>query len=431
MMRITDLCQRTPFLYLILSSWMIYVACKSFTCEKFYSMKYDVWLYGEAPPIAFPTQLLAVYSFAPTALLLQTSLVLGMFTVHEPMKSADLTASSHEWKAIQVPFSYFFDTEHFITYWAEHSLTVTPWKTYRSCFSQSYLPLSPSNTPTTPHTHYLRNVSRIPEFFPIDLTQFIYFANTSSLKNTFSFPFDNHEYVTVEGRFGLTAMYPFWNDFLRLQQVHQSLQPSRFIALYVKLMLQQLPEEFIAINLRIDDIAFGNIAGKNNTNDARRGTEKLISYIEQHPCIQKHGKQSPIYLSTNVKPYVKMDRKRMKKLLEELQEKGFKNVKTRKMMMDLLILNRTTNAVKSKKSKIDESLLVLSEVEAVVSPEQLQFVDMLVSKRSVCLVPSLVPSLASYLIRRMKALDGGIEEKYEDVTPQSYGNMVFYRDWGL
>lgn len=434
------------FLFILLIFGLYTEAKRSSTCDKFYSLKNDVWLYGEVPLIAFPTQLLAVYSFIPLAFHLETSLVLAPFRVHEVFT---INSTSHEWKLTEIPFSSLFDLNYFINYWTGRSLTITTWDTYQSCFDQSYFRPTSYISNSGKHIHYLRNVTRIPGYFPFNrerlFSQFLPFSNLSTTTNNFHFPFDNHEFIKVVGNYALAAMYSYWDDLPRLQSVYESLRPSSSILTYTNFLLSHLPHKFIAVNLRLDDAAISSVSSNSNSsatsssssssnNDAdhhlHRSMEKLLQYVQQHPCVQQYGTSFPIYLSTNVKPYNKLDRKRLKRLLEEIHDKGLTNFVTRKSLIDSLKVNKTSSSHHKHASKSHEATS-FHETEAIVSPEQLQFIDILVSKRAVCVIPSLAPSLASYLIMRFKALDKGVVEKYEDITPEKYGNLIYYRDWGL
>ena len=64
-------------------------------------------------------------------------------------------------------------------------------------------------------------------------------------------------------------------------------------------------------------------------------------------------------------------------------------------------------------------------------PEQLTFVDMLVSRASSCFIPSHIPTTFSYLVERFRKFDKGNFETYEQVNNATYGGLSMYRQWGF
>jgi hypothetical protein len=470
----------------------------------------DVWLHGETPlETPFAAQLHSVFSYAPVSFVFQTGLVVGDLHVHQPFRTnggiaeEDLVAPDGgssgyrgviEWRYGTAPFSSFFDLNHFTWYWWQHRLKVISLKFYSNCFEFDPVRYETAATTGSSGTangrsrlpHLISNVTRIPEFFPYakdDFKQLIYYSNTTS-NETFQFPFEKHRLVKIVGRFNMVGFYNFFKDLPMLTYVYTSIKPAIPIDKFSKALISLLSpnppsSDYIAIHLRVDDEAFSSLENNKRLENDYRVVKRMVSFIKEHACLSSffpnssssasepilHGSSvlPALYLSTNAKPQTRNDKKRLKKIIEELGNIGFVNIYTRRILYDKYARKRSHSSAAANGSinplggagegievnpedlsiaaPLSISALELTaaqqgavndlNVMRMLNPEQLSYVDMIVSRSSKCFIPSLVPSITSYMIKRFMKMDQNMEESYDQVNEQTYGNMYFYRDWGL
>mmetsp|Transcript_10496 Transcript_10496/g.11311 ORF Transcript_10496/g.11311 Transcript_10496/m.11311 type:complete len:474 (+) Transcript_10496:22-1443(+) len=436
------------------------------SCESLYKETRDVWLFGEVPDgTPFAAQLHAIHSYAPVTFVFQTALVVGVLSVQEPVKENEAVI---DWRGTSAPFSSFFDLNHYAWYWSQHGLKIVSEKFYHNCFV--FNPMAP----TKRFLHDRSNISRIPEFYPYakdDFRNLFYYANTTK-EETFQFPFPSHRQVRIQSRFGWVGFYSFWNDMPMLQYVLASLKPAVPIEKFAKALLSLIPAEFVAIHLRVDDDAFSQIEGVNSHIESEtRAIKKIVQYIKQSPCLAQYfqqktnggnamelpelvdfgevgagsgvGELPALYLSTNNKPQTRNEKRRTRRLIEELVNSGFINIYTRKLLYDKYARKKNTSASggdvnadgleisAEEVNPIAGSPITDLSIMRMLNPEQLAFADIIVSRSCKCFVPSYIPSLASYLIKRYMKFDQNIFEKYDDITAETYGNHYFYREWGF
>jgi hypothetical protein len=462
------------------------------TCETLYKSGKDVWLMGETLEAPFAAQLHAIFSYAPVTFVFQTHLVVGDLVIHEMTNDTRL---SNDWFVTKkVPFSTFFDLNHFAWYWSQHGLKIISEKVHKNCFvvKKRYDDFAAHGRAAAlnRYVHDLVNIARIPEFYPYAADEFrklFYYTNTTS-NSTFSFPFPDHTIVRVKSRFSMVGLYSFWNNLPMLQYVINSLKPAAPIEKLSQALVQLLPPNFVGVHLRVDDEAFllvgsalesnrssvmpSSSMGKKTEND-QRVIRKIVQWIKKSSCLQRFFPSSSsslsssssssgplslqtLFLSTNAKPGVKTERRRVKKILEELTNLGFQNVLTRKILYDkysrkkvqvagpVAVANvvgsgvsglhhnskEVANAVKAAASASASGTNMDLSLIKVLSAEQLSFVDLLVLRASHCFVPSLHPSMASYVVARYRRFDKNIWDKYEEVNQENYGHLYTYRDCG-
>jgi hypothetical protein len=437
------------------------------SCDSLYNSNKDVWLKGEGAPVPFPLQLAAVYSYAPSAFVLGSNLLLGDLYCTSQSKTINTAVNStgKGSKLQRSPFSSFFDYNHYIWYWSRHKLQTVTSQYYYFCYERE----------GTPYSHEAVIVHRIPEFRPFYNNEFAKLLNQNKVK----FPFPNHSLINIEGKYKMIGFYNFWNHLTMLKYVHQSIKPALPIAKFTKAVLQILTNSFIAIHLRVDEEAFPSSSlpeegGNNNLNEdlldaALQGMEEnegnleekkkkvsstntspltqILDYLKFSSCFsdlqnlnyELFIEPPAIYLMTNAR--TKQDKRKIKLIMDSLNSLGFVNIFTRKRVYDKYgkristktgrssILNNfgTLGATSTSSMEIHDDIALYR----TFSSEQLQYVDMLVSKASNCFIPSQLPTIASYLIKRLQKLDRDIVEDYSSVNETTYGSLATYRDWGL
>jgi hypothetical protein len=439
---------------------------------------------GETLEAPFAAQLHAIFSYAPVTFVFQTHLVVGDLVIHEMTND---TRVNIDWFVTKkVPFSTFFDLNHFAWYWSQHGLKIISEKVHKNCFIvkkrfDDYAAHGRAAA-LNRYVHELVNITRIPEFYPYQADEFrklFYYTNTTS-NSTFLFPFSDHTIVRIKSRFSMVGLYSFWNNLPMLQYVINSLKPAAPIEKLSQALVQLLPPNFVGVHLRVDDEAFLLVGsalesnrssvmpnvGRKTEND-QRVIRKIVQWIKSSSCLQRFFPSSSsssrvhptlslqtLFLSTNAKPGVKTERRRVKKILEELTNLGFQDVFTRKILYDKYSRKKVqvagpsvaggavqglhhnskevANAVKAAASASASGATTNMDLSLIkiLSAEQLSFVDLLVLRASHCFVPSLHPSMASYVVARYRRFDKNVWDKYEEVNQENYGHLYTYRDCG-
>lgn len=436
------LIRRLLFVYLgVLFHWKV-INGKIGSCEVLHNSDKDVWLKGEATAVAFPLQLVAVYSYAPVSFVLGTNLLIGdLFASSAPaVANTPNTNATNKGKSnVPVSFSAFFDSNHFIWYWSQHKLDVVTSQFYYFCFQREGAPFK----------HEAIRLNRVPEFTPLKSHEFSKLLATNKAR----FPFPNHHLVTIEGRFKMIGFYNFWDNLPMLQYVHQSLKPAVPIEKFSRSILNILSTHFIAVHLRVDEEAFPISAlPSSGTLDVKpEAFLNIINHIKQSACFHDlpHLNNEifldppALYLMTNTQYSNKNDRRKLKSIIDELNALGFVNVFTRKKLVDQFYIKRqnfkannmNNNLHKNTLSNGRSAIAVESHDDLALykmfSSEQLQYIDMIVSRQASCFIPSLLPTVASYLIKRFAQLDKNSPEDFAAVNASTYGNLATYRDWGL
>ncbi len=441
------------------------------TCNSFYESNSDTWLQGEAPPVAFPLQLIAVFSYAPISFVFKTNLLLGDLystpkkinnnnnqtyiqsrykAVRHPNDTSSTTTTKLSLKYNTVPFANYFDYNHFLWYWSQHKLQALSSQFYYFCFQR----------PNSQIKHDIIELKRIPEFQSYRPDEFHLLLK----KNEAKFPFPNHRLVKIQGKFKMIGFYNFWNHLSMLQYVYQSLKPAYPIAKFSQALLTVLTNNFIAIHLRVDEEAFpSRLLPSKNTSKDIIGEEssgsslellQMMNQLKFSRCFQDLQRVTnelfidppSLYIITNANS--KQDRKKVKYVIDQLSSYGFVNVFTRKKILDMYLRRSSTSSGGSnthhrhyhqkKRNSAFENVVTNSEefqndlgLYNSLSIEQLQYVDILVSKSSTCFIPSQLPTILSYIITRFMKLDKNIIEDYQSVNRSTYGNLATYRDWGL
>jgi hypothetical protein len=227
--------------FLIVFQLVLFTIVALPVCEKYYGSERDIWLKGDTTSVSFPLQFIAVYSFAPVSFILRSNLVVGNLFVTP--KSSLAGENGKQMKRTSAPFTSFFDNAHFTAYWAQHKLQVLPVQLYQFCFQRNL----------TNFSHKKIAIQRDSEIQPLFKHEF---QNLLAKNKVKKFPFPNHSYIYIKGKYKLIAMYNFWNHLPMLQYVYDAVKPAPPIDKFVKAVLKTLSDSFISMHLRLDEEAF-------------------------------------------------------------------------------------------------------------------------------------------------------------------------------
>ena len=102
-------------------------------CNAFPDNGNKMWLFAESPKhFGLCNQLFGVFGFAPLAVMYNASLIVGPLVSRESFSS-----EYHKAVWIDVPFSDFFDFEHFSNFWYKrHGLQVVDQTDYLNCWDR-------------------------------------------------------------------------------------------------------------------------------------------------------------------------------------------------------------------------------------------------------------------------------------------------------
>lgn len=400
----------------------------------------DIWLKGESAPVPFASQIFAVYSFAPVSFIFQTNLILGDLYSRKIFSSstqptvsaagASELAGASKGAMTAVAFSSFFDVRHFVAYWAKHKKAVITSQDSEICLAGN---------------RTIVKIKRVPDFFPIQKSEFSSLLGLSKVK----FPFQSNQTVVIDSPNKFVALYWFWNDLPMLQYVHTSLKPAPQIDRFVQAILKELPRGFVAIHVRLDS---GSMAALANSSSAETKSTFVQHILDSH-CLSEVAKfdnsfvdPPPIYLVTNAighhhhhhtggkkRPGASLstgslssnadDKARL--LMTELSSLGFHLIHTKTTLTELITMKLLEKSFEGKPVGGD------ANVFHRLLPEQLTYIDMLVSRASSCFIPSHIPTTFSYLVERFRKFDKNIYEPYENINNATYGSLSMYRQWGF
>jgi hypothetical protein len=138
-----------------------------------------------------------------------------------------------------LPFSSFFDYEHFSMVWRRRGIDMILLDGYKhSC---------------VPHTFTVRTVTRDPHFWPNKDAV----INKMLEKSKIPLPIPENTVVKFDDRYPkFTALYNFWKGGLKnkmvLLRVHRSLRPARHIQNVIDAVRQRLPERYLVAHIRLE-----------------------------------------------------------------------------------------------------------------------------------------------------------------------------------
>jgi hypothetical protein len=343
--------------FLIVFQLVIFTTVALPVCEKYYGSEKDVWLKGDTTSISFALQFIAVYSFAPVSFILRANLVVGNLFVTP--KSSLAGENGKQMKRTSAPFTSFFDNAHFTAYWAQHKLQVLPVQLYQFCFQRNL----------TNFSHKRIAIQRDSDIQPLFKHEF---QNLLAKNKVKKFPFPNHSYIYIKGKYKLIAMYNFWNHLPMLQYVYDAVKPAPPIDKFVKAVLKTLSDSFISMHLRLDEEAFPSswidayyetaelpqvasnqvAAVDSKEKNPKAELNKFFSYYKSFPCIDDMPRMDGLLIDPP-SMYITVDEqtsrnsatphnnnentnaeKKLEIIIQELSKFGFINIVTRSMLIE-------------------------------------------------------------------------------------------------
>jgi hypothetical protein len=386
-------------------------------CQNLYKTQNDVWLLGDVPDSSFAAQLHSIFSFAPFAEALRSNLVVSDLKVHSAFNRSD------GWRMRSAPFSTFFNLDRYSNYWSKFKVKVVPQGNYSTCIVNKGSPEDHhlfSQLMQEQYVHSLINLTRVPEFYPHkpdNISVLLYYANITTYER-FTFPFPNHALVRLRSRYAFTSLFSFWEQLPTLFHVYSSLKPIDSLQLLAKLFLENLPPDVVILSYRVDDDAFSS---PENTLQAETELHKtLLREIVLSECLNRYfllksDTFPSLYILSNFKPHLKNEKKRSKRIMDDLNRLGLKKIFTRKTIYDLII-GKYPNLV---------------PLLRTLSYEHFSYVEMLMAQSSPCFAHAGHPSITSYMIKRFRSLDRQMNQTYHSINEKTYRNLYKYRDWGF
>jgi hypothetical protein len=409
-------------------------------CERLSAGEKDVWLKGESLPLSFPMQLLAVFSFVPVSFVFRANLVAG--NMYSTLKS---NSTDSKPKQLAVPFSDFFNLDHFQLYWAQHKFEVTSLVVYQECYGKKKAGKKHGIIKIKRPEGALRSYKR---------SEFQQIVQTNKLK----FPFANHQLLLLEGKNKFVGLYSFWDHLSMLGYVYQSLKPAPLVDRFSKAIMNIISRNSISINVIIDEHAFPSSILKAKEPQTHPSFVKIIEYVKNSACMKTLDwnffiDPPPLYLMITGSVITTIEKNKLKLIVKELSSTGFLNIHTAKRIYEKYTKipslknnknknnkNVTSSSLPSSKSA-KKALSSSSSFKSLyhedvglyrdLSPEQLQYADLLISQYSMCFVPSQTASISSYLVQRFMTLEKKKEEKFESINKTTYGSSALYRTYGL
>jgi hypothetical protein len=193
------------------------------------------WVVAENAMNGLCNQMFGIYSYIPVARLWNASIVVG--NVYS-RPSFDIAMQKYAgWNSI--PFSTFFDYEHFATTWRKRGTDMILLDQYQqSCVKLRY-------------TQY--TITRDPHFWPNKDAV----INAMLTKSAVPYPLPDHSVVQFDEKYPkFTALYNYWKgglvNKLLLLRVHRSLRPAPALQRVIDAVLAVLPKTFHVAHLRLE-----------------------------------------------------------------------------------------------------------------------------------------------------------------------------------
>eukprot|EP00598_Pedospumella_elongata_P011167 CAMPEP_0185016420 /NCGR_PEP_ID=MMETSP1098-20130426/100359_1 /TAXON_ID=89044 /ORGANISM="Spumella elongata, Strain CCAP 955/1" /LENGTH=405 /DNA_ID=CAMNT_0027545613 /DNA_START=240 /DNA_END=1457 /DNA_ORIENTATION=+ len=399
-------------------------------------------------------QLFGIYSYVPVALLWNMSLIVGDVYSRDSFQNA--MAKYEGWNSM--PFSSFFDFDHFQTTWLKRGLAVLELAQFeKACGYEKYQSLT---------------VTREPAFWPNkDLV-----INQMLEKAEISLPLPDYTVLQFDAlRPKFTAMYNYWKGGMRnkllLLHVHRSLRPAKAIRKVVSAVLRELPNPFFVAHVRLE----GDFLLHEETSFEKELESALLT-IDKHHCLQHLPRNAAgqimgapgIYLASGLfnsttssgttkdkseisNTGLSVHEKRALILLQRLQKMGFNEIYTREGVLERVVNHINSNININPPTKpnypmsdnntdggvddyrlysLSEQATLLQSIRTLV-PEQSALVDLTVARGCQCFISSHYASSFSYMAQRMRVMDKGQVLRYPEIGDNNFGKSGYFKQWGV
>lgn len=435
------------------------------------------WFIGDNAKNGLCNQLFGVYSQVSAAFVFNTSLVVG--DIYSRYSFENYTDRKQNW--LRIPFSSFFDWDHFSNIWTQRGLRVVQFRD---------------------HEHYIANrkvtvILREPKFGPNK--EQVLFKMLAINKIPFPIPANTILAYSNETH-KVTGLFNFWKGGMRVKRyrmvLHKSFLPSKEVRDVLGTMLRYLPNGYIAAHLRIegDYLEFENL---NFEDQLQLSIKNMINST----CLRTWERKNDVFINPpalflacglfgNPRNSSFLTQTRAKLTIKALKKLGFTRIYHRLSLLRLILKDlrkrvndkkhgKTLLKTKQYEDKMDlmvskfefiniqtdingkdknksfdnrefrKSLFTPFSPEKIPKPELLSFIkvleqyrfsrypeqeawlDFLISRMSRCFCPSHVASSFSYMVLRLKYADAGIIMKIHMILEKDFGVSWEFRDWGF
>lgn len=404
-------------------------------------------------PGSIVTQLYAIYSFLPTSLVLNATLLVGSIYSGGGIKLLYQNDQFHplplfhigQRKRIPTSFEKFFNFTYFQDYWLNKVPNNMKLSIFRQVQIRSCLKTSPSISCNnyTINTAFLKVpkqaslLSHKEEERPNQrkfLMKLLDHTETLTIIGRNSKSPSSHHYQATFFHFlnppKLMGLYAFYNHSELLSMVVESLRPSNEIRRLLDPLIDQLlPSDFITTIVRLDiDYEIEHIKLLKSENMSK--IELLQQLLHTSPCTRafleaKDKEKHPLptlFLLTNTPIQSKIEKERYNSLLKIFKEFGFNIILNKKDILQLiyqyymkLYLQKYEESINI--TTINEDLNSSSIIARIPSAEdihhwielhyfqlnyeQLSLLEIFIGLHSSCFIPSITANARSYFIQRL------------------------------
>ena len=341
----------------------------------------ECWLHATTDPSGLCNQLTAVYAYAKVALVLNcTTVVLGpMFSrLHFDQSFSgfyNIQSGRHA-----LPFSAFFDLEHYQAYWQRHGLQV--------------IQMDPNELANITLVHLPGFQKRTYSETELTLLALHHSAPSTAVE----------QLRVLEFVPSLVATYNFHQgapEYIDLRMASESLRPSPNIASAVDALITQLGQPYIAVHLRLEVDMITAVP---------EFLEALAEFVNA-VLVKQSEERKPVYLATGLFQSG-MDTTRGDIVALTFRHAGIE-------------IQHRESIARSAMADGDSSL---SDLLSSMMPEQLAMVD-LQMMRHACdtILPTRKVSSFSYMVQRLRNLDAGGPISFDGIPAES----LVLRNWGI
>lgn len=412
----------------------------------------DRWLHASTAIGGLCNQIGAVLSYVPAAKTFGMNLVVSsMYSRH----SFDDHWPTPDSKWSSLPFSWFFDWEHFQRFWSHRHIDVVDIETFENRCPFANRPSATADT--------VYNITRNPVFGAVHKAKLLKMLHHANLPT----PLPSSAVYQMSARIKYLTLYNFWEDPDLLLDVHNSLQPTPILRKFVQSLQKQLDGPYLAAHLRLEPDYWGH-----NTSHTLIEVDKAVWWLSTAPCLQQYrianGNGSGVFVTVQgerrelpVFDGTKMPRFYISSGLfgADLKETPLpsssrapvhrvtrvaKQTRHYLKAMGLILVNQMS-LLNPLFKHIDATEDVIAREKwgdpfkyRLLAPEQLAYIDLEMARLATCFIPAHVGSSFSYLVTRMRDWDRGLKLTFDEVHGpttrdkiETHGICHDFNNWGF
>lgn len=416
----------------------------------------DRWLHASTAIGGLCNQIGAVMSYIPAAKIFSMNVVVSAVYSRHSFEDHWPTPDS-KWSPL--PFSWFFDMEHFQRFWSQRRIDAVDIETFQNRCPVHDQPSAASGT--------IYNITRNPAFGAVPKATLLKMLRQSNLPT----PLPSSAVYQISARIKYLTLYNFWEDPELLLDVYRSLQPAPILRKFVVSLQKQLDGPYIAVHLRLEPDYWGH-----NTSHTLIEVDKAMWWLSTAPCLQPHrsangsgsgvfvtvqgerrelplfdGAQLPrVYISSGLFGADVKEAPASLTASREWAHRATKGVTVAKQTqhylkaMGLTLVNQM-RLLRPLFRHIDATQDEAAREKwgdpfkyRLLAPEQLAFIDLEMARLATCFIPAHVGSSFSYLATRMRDWDRGVTLSFDEVHgPTTRDNIAThgichdFSNWGF